>query len=291
MEQTTAPTTQKSRISEIVNKLEQTVQQLQEKGSLQLPADYSAGNALRAAALILSELKTKDDKPVTEACTGASINNALLRMLTFGLNPMRNQCYFIPYGNELVLMVSYFGKLAMARRAGLEFINPNVVYEGDDFEYTVNPDTGQKILVRHKQALKNISDDKMLGAYAIYRVSGITNMEVMTVKEIKQAWLQGAAYGRQGKTSTHDKFGHEMAVKTVMNRALKRVINASSDAMQLGWIDDEEDMVEQPESKLETIELEEPKTEQQPVAETKQQESKPEKEVQNADNQQVQLSF
>ena len=45
------------------------VKAFEETGMINVPKDYSAPNALRAAWLILLETKTLDKRPVLEACT------------------------------------------------------------------------------------------------------------------------------------------------------------------------------------------------------------------------------
>jgi len=94
------------------------IQKLQSNGEIYFPNNYSPENALKSAWLKLQETKDKNDKPVLQSCTQISIANALLNMVVQGLNPMKNQCYFIPYGNQLTLMRSYFGSIAVAKQFG-----------------------------------------------------------------------------------------------------------------------------------------------------------------------------
>ena len=91
------------------------IRQFQERGELQLPPNYSAENAMKAAWLELQEVKDKEDRPALSVCTRDSIANALLRMAVQGLNPAKNQCYFVAYGKKLVLMRSYFGSMHVAK--------------------------------------------------------------------------------------------------------------------------------------------------------------------------------
>jgi len=111
------------------------IQKLQSNGEIYFPNNYSPENALKSAWLKLQETKDKNDKPVLQSCTQISIANALLNMVVQGLNPMKNQCYFIPYGNQLTLMRSYFGSIAVAKQFGeIEDITAEVIYEGDSVE-------------------------------------------------------------------------------------------------------------------------------------------------------------
>jgi len=71
------------------------IQKLQSNGEIYFPNNYSPENALKSAWLKLQETKDKNDKPVLQSCTQISIANALLNMVVQGLNPMKNQCYFL----------------------------------------------------------------------------------------------------------------------------------------------------------------------------------------------------
>ncbi len=211
------------------------VNQFQATGELVLPKDYSPENALKSAYLILSETVDKNNKPVLETCSQTSIANTLLDMVTQGLSPMKKQCYFIAYGGKLQLSRSYQGSIAIARRAGLKSIVANVIYEKDDFVYSINSKTGLTEIIKHEQKLENIDLDKIKGAYALVTLDNdITQVTVMNIKQIKNAWLQGYAKGNSG---AHNKFTDEMCKKTVINRACKGIINSSTD----GYLFDEND--------------------------------------------------
>lgn len=206
------------------------VRKLQESGELQLPPNYSAANALKAAWLILQETRDKNGKPVLQTCTRESIINALLDMVVQGLNPVKKQCYFVPFGNKLVCMRSYFGDMAVVKR-----VLPNadiwfgVVYEGDDFEYTI--ERGRRRIVKHHQKVENIRPDKILAAYCVIDPGdgGDPYTEIMSIDQIKQSWKQSQTYRENGGNTPHHTFTDQMCIRTVVRRACKYVINASSD--------------------------------------------------------------
>lgn len=222
------------------------VTELTETGDLHLPSDYSPANALKSAMILLSEAKTKDGKPVLEHCSKPSISLSLLKMCVEGLSPMKGQCYFIPYGNELQYSRSYQGSMSLAKRfGGVKSINANVIYEGDDFSFSIDSKTGLKKIDSHKPSINNIDNNRILGAYAVIIYNdGSVDAEVMTIAEIRQAWNQGAT---KGNSPAHKNFTQEMAKKTVINRACKTPINSSSDApLLLGHKDEfnEEEIVD-----------------------------------------------
>lgn len=211
--------------AEIVESTERRVAQLVDEGMLHLPPNYSAPNALRAAYLILQETVDRNKKPVLESCTRASIANSLLSMVVQGLDPNRNQAYFIAHGTQLTLRRSYFGTLALAKRlGGVKDAYAEVIYEGDEFEFET--ERGRKKILKHKQTLESISKGKLIGAYVVVEfVDGREDAEVMPMSEIQKAWAKGG-----DNNPARREFPGEMAKRTVLNRALKRHINSSDDS-------------------------------------------------------------
>ena len=220
---------------QIADNVEKKVQSFVEQGQLDLPDNYSPGNAMRSAWLKLQEVQTKDYKPALEVATKDSVANALLSMVVQGLNPEKNQGYFIMYGNKLAFQRSYFGTMAVTKRVtGALDIVGQVIYEGDDVTYDMA--NGKIKNLVHKQQFGNINKDKIIGAYATIMMPDDTQnyIELMTFEEILSAWQQSKMWGK-GQTapregSTHDKFAQEMAKKTVINRACKKFINSSDDS-------------------------------------------------------------
>ena len=166
------------------------VRVLESQGNLELPNDYSPSNAMKQAWLQISQ----DNKLMS--CNDTSKANALLDMVTQGLNPAKNQCYFIPYGNKMQLQRSYHGNVMMLKRdAGAQDVVAQVIYKGDTFKQEMG-ETGR-------------------------------------IKEIKQAWMQSSMIKDEKalqNSKTHNNFKEEMAKKTVINRAAKRYINTSTDS-------------------------------------------------------------
>lgn len=204
------------------------VRQFQERGEIHFPANYSPENAMKSAWLLLQTVQTKDHKPVLEACTRDSIANALLDMVVQGLNPAKKQGYFIAYGKNLVFQRSYFGTMAVTKRVtGASEIVPQLIYEGDDFEFEIVR-SGKKV-TKHKQSFANIDDNKIIGAHCtIYWPDGREYTEIMTMKEIRQSWKK-SKQNPDKEGSTHNEFPGEMAKRTVVNRTCKAYMNTSDD--------------------------------------------------------------
>lgn len=209
-----------------------------EKFGLTFPKDYNYTNEFMSAMLILQDTVDSNKKPVLQSCTRASIENALVEMVTSGLSMQKKQCYPVAYGGKLQCQKSVYGNTCIARRYGLKDITAEVIYEGDTFEYEIV--NGKKHIVTHKQDFENIDNDKVKGAYAIATMDdGSILTEVMNIKQIKQAWKQGFGYKENG-SGTHQKFTDQMAMKTVKNRLLKQINNTYSSFYDENYDSDED---------------------------------------------------
>jgi len=242
----------------VVDIVSEKVNEFLKSGQLDLPRNYSLDNALKSAYLTLNTVQDKDKKPVmtdgklTGVCTKASIANAVLDMVVQGLNPGKKQCYFIVYGQTLTCRRSYFGSMAVA-----DMVNPSikdwgydVVYEGDDFSFGIH--NGKKAVIEHVQKLENMDKLKIIAAYAMAldEKGDPIKTEIMTIEEIHQAWKMSSTTpfddkGELKATSTHGKFARDMALRTVINKVAKFIINASSDnALLLERINRNEDLAD-----------------------------------------------
>ena len=212
----------KFRRSDVVDKLMVSIKEFQQNSSIVLPKNYSYENALNAAFLIIPDVKNIGN------ASPQSVQTALFKMVTRGLDPARKQCDFIVRGTTLCCDPSYFGNEASAKRAGMKEVNAQVIYEKDEFVYSIDNKTGKKKVEKHSQEFANIDITKIKGAYAITVMeNGESDLTIMTIQQIRQAWMQGATKGNSG---AHNNFTDEMAKRTVINRACKHIINSSNDA-------------------------------------------------------------
>ena len=183
-----------------------------------MPKDYSYVNAIKMSLLTIQETKDKNGKTALDVCTPASVQKALFKMVTLGLNAGLKQCYFIVRGNQLCCDPSYFGNTLRMKR-----IYPTwepivvVIREGDTFELGINTDTGKKFVVKHEMKLEN-TDNDFVGAY-MYLPNG--SLYVMTKKQILTAWSQSS----NKDLTVHKKFDEKMISKTVINMGCNLFIN------------------------------------------------------------------
>lgn len=211
-----------------VNSVLSRIAEIQATGEIVLPSDYVPENAVRAAWLVLQGVVDRGGNPALEVCTKESIANAFLDMVTSGLSVSKKQGYFVVYGNKLQFDQSYIGDIAIAKRvANVKEVNAVTVYKDDEFEYSVDFSTGRKNVTKHNQKLANISNDKIVGAYAIVTYNdGSSDSEIMTIDQIKTSWSMG---GAKGNSPAHNKFPDQMCEKTVIARSLKIETSSSSD--------------------------------------------------------------
>lgn len=211
----------------------------QKSGELTLPKDYNHENALKSAYIILSDPKNN----ILEKCDKSSVAEALLKMVVYGVSPIKKQCYFIPYGNKLECSISYAGNIVTAKRYGnLKRIKGNAIFDGDTFEFEVDKDSGRRKIIKHEQNLDSVGNLKLKGAYAVYELNdGTVDVEVMNIIQIQAAWGQG---GANGNSPAHKKFPDQMAIKTVINRACKLLISSSDDSVLYDPLEDDDKVID-----------------------------------------------
>lgn len=216
-------------VNEYVANVQEHLKTLNEESTIDLPPNYSLGNAVRSAYLKILETKDKNNKRALDVCKKSSITNAMLSMVIQGLSPAKNQCYFVVYGDQLTLMRSYMGTVAVTKRIkGVVDVKAYCIYEGDEIETEFDIATGTLQIKKFNPQFKNIDNQKILGAFAmIMGENGPIHTEIMTMSQIQAAWNQGASRGGSG---AHKNFSEEMAKKSVINRACKMFVNTSDDA-------------------------------------------------------------
>ena len=92
----------------ISDSVQNRITELAQDRRLVLPPNYSVGNALASAWLILQNVRDRNGQPALKVCTPQSIANALLDMAIMGHNPAKKHGYFIVYGDQLTWFPSYF---------------------------------------------------------------------------------------------------------------------------------------------------------------------------------------
>ncbi len=189
-------------------------------GMLFIPENYSVGNALKSA---LSKILTSDQCDKLLACTPESKKQALTEYIVQGLDASKTQCYFIPYGNKMTMMRSYFGDVAVVKRTGLvKDVYAVVIYDGDEIEIGFD-EYGRKTLVKHTTKFENM-DNEIKGAYAVVvGINGYKAYEFMTRNELEKSWKMS----KMPNGKLHTDYKQEAAKRTVIRRAVKTIFNTS----------------------------------------------------------------
>lgn len=209
-------------------KTEERVAEMRDQGEIDLPANYSVSNALKSAFLTIQNTTDKNKNPVLKSCSKSSVMNAMLDTIIQGLQPSREQVYYVPFGKKLVAMRSYHGDVHLARQtANVKDVKPNLIYEGD--ELAVTTEEGRTIIENHEQSWENMKDGNIVAAYAVveFEDDRPNQYTIMRKEEIERAWAM-----RRGndKSKAHKNFAGEMAKKTVVHRACKPLINNRDDS-------------------------------------------------------------
>lgn len=128
------------------------------------------------------------------------------------------------YGNEVQLQRSYFGTIAAVKRlSSVKDIDAQVVHQGDEFAIGAD-ELGRIKVTKFVPKFENL-DKPIKGAFAFIELAdGRVDYTVMTQKQIQTSW------GQSRQHNVQQKFGDEMARRTVINRAAKMYINTSDDS-------------------------------------------------------------
>lgn len=214
----------------ITNSVLNKVVNFEKSGEIKIPQDYSVANALKSAWLILQETKDRNNNPVLQSCTKESIANSLLKMVVWGLSPLKKQGDFIAYGQSLDFSPEYTGNLVLAKRyGGLVNYTAKAIFKGDEFEFETDLESPYRTkITKHKRSLESMGGE-VIGAYFAFELkSGAKDVEIMNMIQIRNAWNQGQMKGNSG---AHKNFTDQMAIKTVINRGCKLLIRGSDDSV------------------------------------------------------------
>ena len=204
----------------VADELMTNLNTLAEDGTLYIPDNYSIGNALKSA---MSKIMTSEQANALIACTNESKKQALTEYVVQGLDASKNQAYFIPYKDKMVMMRSYFGDVSVAKRTGLiDDVYAIVIYQGDEIEIGFDEE-GRETLIKHTTKFEN-KDKEIIGAYAVAITKDKRKIYCfMTRKELETSWTMSKS--RNGKFLTDYK--QEAAKRTVIRRLVKMIFNSS----------------------------------------------------------------
>lgn len=133
---------------------------------------------------------------------------------SYGLDPFKNEIFFIKYGNTARIQFAAEAYLSKAReKEGFQAPDTQMVHENDEFKIAMNKETKQMEVVQHEIGFPR---GKIIGAYSIaYREGYPPVTVIMDIDEISHMFT---GQNKDNWTKwTSDMFG-----KHVQQRALKK---------------------------------------------------------------------
>ena len=184
-----------------------------------LPAHLKA-NAERYTRVALTEFRKN---PKLSECDPYNVLACALTATQLGLEVgLMGQAYIVPFFNkrlgmqEATLIPGYQGLIALAMRSGmLDALYARVVYEGDEFSFTL----GTKEEIRHISRGEE-DESKITHAYAVAHIKGssVPVFEVMPVGKVLK--IRDAANRIGASHYSHDHW-EEYCRKTAIRRLVK----------------------------------------------------------------------
>jgi recombination protein RecT len=277
-----------TKFEHLIDRLISRINSMIKQGIIDIPIDYSPFNAIHAAHM---ELRSNDKKPI-RTCSNSSIAVALLKMVVFGLNPLKKQIDFIPYNNKLTAQPSYFGEVALLKRhCGIDKVSSGIAYEDDLFEIGY-PD-GELAVLDHKTEIENWNKPIIAAYCKVYKDGKVIHTEIRTKEQLETAWKESKNYGK-----VHNKFPVEMAKRTVLRGASKILLNTSDDyhiienrlngqaiEIQINESEENQKIIDAPtatQKQIDNIVKETPEPKKQEIKQTTKQDTKEEPETQES---------
>ena len=212
----------------------------------------------RFTRIALSAVSTT---PQLGQCTPKSFLGAMMTAAQLGLeiNSPLGEAWLIPRKNgktgvlECTFQLGYKGLVDLAHRSGeIRDIQAHTVYEHDTFEYEL----GLEPRLIHRPAISDRGDPKFF--YAVYHTkSGGYGFEVMSVDDVRKHAAKYSDSFKRGSYSPWQTNFEEMALKTVLKKALK-LAPMSTEYVRAALQDEtikttlSDDMYEVPDESIET---------------------------------------
>lgn len=161
----------------------------------------------------------RDSKSDFSQCKPETIIRTLMKAAILGLDPLRGECYAIPYKQDCTMQISYRGEQKLISQHAVRPIKnlyAEVIRDGDFIEYGTN-ETGRYIT--HKPLPLNNAD--VIGAFARvdYQDGGV-DYEVMSKADIESVRTN---FSKMPNGDPWKKSYPEMCKKTVLRRLCKHI--------------------------------------------------------------------
>lgn len=153
----------------------------------------------------------------TSLCPTATDSEFMLfahKAASYGLDPFKNEIFFIKYGQQARIQFAAEAYLSKAReKEGFQPPDTQMVCENDDFRIARNPETKEMEVIKHETGFPR---GKIIGAYSIAYRDGYRPVTVIIDRSEIEHMFSGQNKDNWNKWTT-DMFG-----KFVEQRALKK---------------------------------------------------------------------
>jgi recombination protein RecT len=217
------PTNDKSYLVEIHSGLKQAL----EKQSAALPEGLNKERFMQNCMSVLQDGRTDYSK-----CDPRTLVRTLLKGSMLGLDFSSNECYAVPFGNEVQFMTDYKGEIKLAKRYSSQKIRDiyaKIVREGDVFEEEII--NGRQSINFKPQPFNN---GDIIGVFAVCLYDdGSMIYDTMSKEDVEHVrnTYSKSANGKAWKES----YG-EMCKKTVLRRLCKMIdLNFDNAQQREAW--------------------------------------------------------
>lgn len=166
--------------------------------------------------------------PKIRDCDPNSVVSAMMACVQLDLMPNtpEQHAHLIPYGRDLQFQLGYQGILEMVARSGsIEDLNAELVFEGDEFEYSLG--INRNLVHKPNLDIDRTDYSKVVAAYTTIELeNGKIKFDVMSRAEIDK--VQGSAKAKSTDAPWHT-WPEQMAKKTSIKRALKYMPKSKED--------------------------------------------------------------
>lgn len=242
--------------TELTTILQKTILEQYAYGSnSQTPESFKKKQEVAKFVSQLMATKDTSGRPAILNCSKESIMDCCITYCNNELNFFKNQAYLYCFGRELKFMTSKDGYVSLAKQMNpeIEDFYYDVVYKGDDFEYSKV--AGKTTIIKHNQKMENITCDisDIVCAYAtVCYKNGTHEADIMTIREI----LNSLKTAHKGSfTDTHKLNPRIMLSKFPLRRLAKKKINQSANKELLNNVVFEDDANVLPDEQLPNMEI------------------------------------
>ncbi len=207
----------------------------------------------RERVLFLQKIR---ENPGLEKCTNISKYMALIQLAASGLTMGDDQCYMIPKAGSVTFQVGWKGRLAQisSLKDVIYIQQPQVVYEGDDFEFSLGDDPK---IIKHvpcKPSKREKEDGRSLINY-VYVVIATKNGKLLYIMDreevlnIRDRRSDSYKYWKKngGKESMWTTDEPQAFRKTVVKRAYQQIAKIISIPQTMKDLDSQIDKNPDPE--------------------------------------------